>query len=599
MGIGAYRHLVTLEHPAVVTDPPTWHCALQPAGAQVGDGLAAFFIRGRYHPGITLETQITWEGRTFQVQGIADLDERHREIQITAVEVVGRGTTPGGAPVNVPPTITVGPASVTIDAGESVTLTVEASGTVPLFYQWLEDGAELPGMDDQFYVTGPLEATATYAVRVSNTYGSVLSAPASVTVPSAYQARVLDDGASAYWPLGTTAEDLVAGNHGTISGGVTLNQLGVTDDGTAMVFNGTTGKITTAAVAIPSAATIECWFNTAAGPVRAAFTDSGTTIGLGTSGGSKLYLASAAGVFYSVRPVADGFWHHAAVVLTGTTVTIYLDGVLDATGAYTRSGDSGAGTIGADASTFWSGALQDVAIYPRALTPAEILAHYALRVTVPPSPLLTNLVSYWKLDEASGTRSDAHGTNHLTPINAPGSAAGQIGTAVNLAAASVQYLSHVSNSDLQLGDRDWTIQLWAYANAGGNQSFLAKDGVSREYHLDVSTGAIRLYWVNGGVPIVSAPLYGVAQWGLILAWYDATANTLNLQINNGGVVTVSDGGNPPPTGAAEFRIGHSDAGGIPFDGKIDEVAIWHRVLTPAERTELYNAGAGKTYPFAP
>ena len=94
MGIGAYRHLVTLAHPAVTLDPATWACSLQPAGAQVADGLAAFFIRGRFHPGIGLETQIQFEGRTFQVQSVSDLDERHKEIQVMAVEVVGRGTTP-------------------------------------------------------------------------------------------------------------------------------------------------------------------------------------------------------------------------------------------------------------------------------------------------------------------------------------------------------------------------------------------------------------------------------------------------------------------------------------------------------------------------
>ena len=34
------------------------------------------------------------------------------------------------------------------------------------------------------------------------------------------------------------------------------------------------------------------------------------------------------------------------------------------------------------------------------------------------------------------------------------------------------------------------------------------------------------------------------------------------------------------------------------DGLIDEVGLWRRVLTPAERTTLYNCGAGLTYPFA-
>jgi hypothetical protein len=90
MGIGAYRHLVTLAHPAVTLDPPTWYCQVLPSSTAALDGLAAFFIRGRYHPGINLETQVIFEGRTLQVQSVSDLDERHVEIQLTAVEVVGR-----------------------------------------------------------------------------------------------------------------------------------------------------------------------------------------------------------------------------------------------------------------------------------------------------------------------------------------------------------------------------------------------------------------------------------------------------------------------------------------------------------------------------
>jgi hypothetical protein len=96
MGIGAYRHVVTLTdlNPAQVLDPSTWHCALQSAATQVVDGLQAFFVRGRYHPGITLETQLQFEGRTFQVQSITDVDERHVELVLMCVEVVARGREP-------------------------------------------------------------------------------------------------------------------------------------------------------------------------------------------------------------------------------------------------------------------------------------------------------------------------------------------------------------------------------------------------------------------------------------------------------------------------------------------------------------------------
>ncbi len=91
MNAGLLRHRVTFQQPTGVLDPPDWDCSLQSAATQVVDGLAVFYVRGRFHPGITLETQILFEGRTFQVQSITDVDERHAELQLMCVEVVARG----------------------------------------------------------------------------------------------------------------------------------------------------------------------------------------------------------------------------------------------------------------------------------------------------------------------------------------------------------------------------------------------------------------------------------------------------------------------------------------------------------------------------
>ena len=91
MGIGAYRHRVTVDDPAGPVDPASWDCAIASAATQVVDGQAAFFVRGRYHPGIRLETRLVFEGRTFQVQSVTDLEERHLELQLVCVEVVARG----------------------------------------------------------------------------------------------------------------------------------------------------------------------------------------------------------------------------------------------------------------------------------------------------------------------------------------------------------------------------------------------------------------------------------------------------------------------------------------------------------------------------
>lgn len=95
MPIGAYRHLVTVTHPAGGVDPPTWYCSLGTAAAQfVVDGLTSVVVRGRYHPGIQLDSQLHFEGRVFNVQSIADVDERHRELVLVCSEAVARGHSP-------------------------------------------------------------------------------------------------------------------------------------------------------------------------------------------------------------------------------------------------------------------------------------------------------------------------------------------------------------------------------------------------------------------------------------------------------------------------------------------------------------------------
>jgi hypothetical protein len=46
-----------------------------------------------------------------------------------------------------------------------------------------------------------------------------------------------------------------------------------------------------------------------------------------------------------------------------------------------------------------------------------------------------------------------------------------------------------------------------------------------------------------------------------------------------------------------FNIGARTGMVNSWDGIIDEVGLWSKVLTSAEVAELYASGAGKTYPF--
>lgn len=222
--------------------------------------------------------------------------------------------------------------------------------------------------------------------------------------------------------------------------------------------------------------------------------------------------------------------------------------------------------------------------------------------------LLTSLISYWKLDEVSGTRVDSHGTNDLTDNNTVGSTTGKINLAGSFIAANTEFLSRASNSDFQTGNIDYTFTLWVnIASKPNYMGFITKDDInaSREYLVDYDVVSDRFAFANGtGLNILNTILANnlgspsAATWYFIVAWQDVTGNSVNIQVNDGTVDTATRSGTPG-TGASAFQLGAFASAGLPLpvDGLIDEVGFWKRILTAQERTDLYNAGNGFAYPF--
>lgn len=108
--LGEYRHRVNLDAPGppipdddggytqgwAPLDPPTWDCSIVPATARELETVAAgtviaqasHVIRGRFHPGITTESRLTFEGRVFNVVSVVNRDERDIETDLVCIEVV-------------------------------------------------------------------------------------------------------------------------------------------------------------------------------------------------------------------------------------------------------------------------------------------------------------------------------------------------------------------------------------------------------------------------------------------------------------------------------------------------------------------------------
>jgi hypothetical protein len=214
---------------------------------------------------------------------------------------------------------------------------------------------------------------------------------------ASYQSTIIADGASAYWPLddlsGTTARELIGGKTGNITGGVTLNQTGIGTGGKAMLFNGTTGRISTAAtVSTPPNVTLEAWVKqtaNAASFVTIASNRSATPLAgelIFALGGSKnmVIFEGAGGNTAGPSILAVDTWYHCVVTCNNTSsiASFYLNGVLDVGNAFIHSTTGSAIlSIGFDVSLGipWFGLLQDVAVYPLILTPAKIAAHNTLR----------------------------------------------------------------------------------------------------------------------------------------------------------------------------------------------------------------------------
>lgn len=217
-------------------------------------------------------------------------------------------------------------------------------------------------------------------------------------------------------------------------------------------------------------------------------------------------------------------------------------------------------------------------------------------------PLSDNLVSYYSLEEASGTRADATGRgNDLTANNAPGNTTGIQANALALATASSQYLSRADSADHSMGDIDFSIAFWFYSTSGGSKGIVTKwqtGGNQREWWIGQLTSTINVFVSNNGsaaASLANGSAHSQTAWHFCVMWHDAAANTINVSVDNGTTASVAHS-TGVFNGTAPFNIG-AENGGVFFDGRVDEVGVWKRVLTSLERTELYNAGAGRDYTY--
>lgn len=232
-----------------------------------------------------------------------------------------------------------------------------------------------PGTDgDYFHVTGTTDISGISA--------------------SAYKTAVLANSPGGYWRLGESsgnaADSSGNGNTATAIGGLTYSVAGAlaSDPDTAVTFNGTTGYFSAADAASIDPGdtfTLEAWVKKAADGVWMTIASKGTgAFFLGINSSNQLDFAKQGTnphVAVSVPTITGTGWHHVAATKSGGTVHLYIDGAdvpftLNNATMVTNASALEIGRDAAGAGTYWNGSLDEVAVYPTALSAATILDHY-------------------------------------------------------------------------------------------------------------------------------------------------------------------------------------------------------------------------------
>ena len=218
------------------------------------------------------------------------------------------------------------------------------------------------------------------------------------------------------------------------------------------------------------------------------------------------------------------------------------------------------------------------------------------------------LVSYWNLDEASGDRADSHGSNTLTDNNTVGSATNSYpanlpGRVANFVTANSEYLSR---TNFTFGSGSYTYAIWAYSSSPSTyQSFGSVGtggwaGITSELGGLITAGTLynQIGYDGGSLSNYStkaAPSNDA--WHLIMTTYDADTNIIQVYVDDVAGTAFSPADNLYNNAASVLRIGSlQNLSASYWNGQLSNAAVWSRVLTAQERTDLYNSGNGAPLP---
>jgi hypothetical protein len=325
--------------------------------------------------------------------------------------------------------------STNLLAGDSFNLRAGVYGTRPMTYQWTKNGNNIAGATGTLLSITNITAADSggYALVVSNAHGTVTSQIAKITV-GAFAPPNITNGLIAYWPLdsvvGTKTPDLVSGYDMNLVNMTAANNVVPGRWGNAMSFTNEAHTILQRfdnpgedlPIYNKPDFSVSIWVNGAPDQTdRRVFSEASTAsnnqlFNLGTphtgSGGTvDSYIRTDTGATgdhkYTTATAFDNTWHNIVFVQrqAGATVSavIYVDGILDPVvldprKPLTCNNTSIGGILRSSPSSWFSGLIDEVAIWNRALSPDEVQVLQSTSITNPPSRLQPLAINSFKSD---------------------------------------------------------------------------------------------------------------------------------------------------------------------------------------------------------
>ncbi|PYI85813.1 MAG: hypothetical protein DME26_10145 [Verrucomicrobia bacterium] len=216
-------------------------------------------------------------------------------------------------------------------------------------------------------------------------------------------------------------------------------------------------------------------------------------------------------------------------------------------------------------------------------------------------------VGYWRLSDAVGsttaTNSGSLGTNGNGTIfrnvtfGVPGALQGDNNTAANFDAAQAKIdvpFAAALNTAL------FTIEAWARASSSGSgyRSPLASrdDSPQKGFIFYAEPGNTWQFWTGTGVQVgwgvVRGPAVNLDLWDHLIGTFDGTNKIFYVN----GVLVGANQARFTPNGARPLRLGasatESALGDFFFNGDVDEVAVYNKVLSADRVVAHFSAGTG-------